>query len=258
MSFNFTLLLTSLVILTGIISLIDVAVLAKIRYKNNTRMPKVSEYARSFFPVLLLVWVIRSFIVQPYRVPTGSLEPTVLPGDFILVNQFAYGLRLPVLNKKLVNIGKPKRGDIVLFHWPVKPSVVFVKRLIGLPGDHVVYRNKTLTINGKVMSQRFLSNAFDTEPDQLPIKVEKKEENLAGLKHGIYVRPFGGMTGEVEVTVPKGGYFVMGDNRDDSDDSRVWGFVPERLLIGKAMRIWMSWDSDKHRVRWQRVGKIIG
>jgi len=190
-------------------------------------------------------------------VPTGSLEPTILPGDFIAVSQFSYGLRLPVLNYKIFKTWEPKRGDITLFRWPKQPSIVFVKRVVGVPGDHVVYRNKILTINGTIARQILLGHALDIEPEQVPIAVQIKLENLLGVKHKIFVRSQGGNVTSFDLVVPQGFYFMMGDNRDNSDDSRDWGFVPEQNLIGKALVIWMSWDSVRNRVRWHRIGTKI-
>ena len=258
-SIDFPLILSLLVILTGIIALIDALFLAKKRREQGKKkLPLVIEYSRSFFPVLLIVLLIRSFLIQPYRVPTGSLEPTIMPGDFIAVNQFAYGLRLPVLNYKIVPIGEPKRGDIALFRYPKDPKMIFVKRVIGLPGDHIVYKNKVLSVNGKTMRQYTLGKALDIEPTRgYPIPVLIKMEDFYGIKHEIYQFEQGGDYTSHNIVVPKGCYFMMGDNRDDSNDSRYWGCVPERNLVGKAFLIWMSWNSEKHGVRWHRIGKII-
>ncbi len=253
---NFAFSLTLLVFSFLIIILIDQLFFAKKRKISAQKQPLIVEYAHSFFWVLLIVWIIRSFIVQPYRVPTGSLEPTIAPGDFILVNQFAYGLRFPALNYQLVPVGEPKRGDIVLFYWPVDPNIVFVKRLIGLPGDHIVYKNKTLYINGKEMQQQDLGAGFDIESNE-NIAVIVKQENLDGIIHKINVLPQGGETGDIDITVPAGNYFMMGDNRDDSEDSRSWGFVPQENIIGKALFVWMNWDADNHRIDWKRIGTVI-
>lgn len=254
---DFPLILTSIVLITGIISLLDVAFLAKKRLASGKEQPRVIEYARSFFPVLLVVLLIRSFIVQPYRVPTGSLEPTVLPGDFIIVNQFAYGLRLPVINTKIVNIGEPKTGDIALFHWPKDPRILFVKRVIGTPGDHIVYKNKALTINDKVMSQKDLGMVLDDEYS-VSYPVELKEEQLPNnLTHKIFIHKDSNLDDGFDITVPEGNYFMLGDNRDNSGDSRIWGFMPEENLVGKALGVWMSWDSKNNRIRWERIGKAV-
>ncbi|EKE01677.1 MAG: hypothetical protein ACD_21C00073G0002 [uncultured bacterium] len=253
--FDVPFILTSLVLISGLIALIDILFFAKKR-SSHQKQPLVVEYARSFFPMLLLVWVIRSFLIQPYRVPTGSLEPTVLPGDFIAVNQFAYGLRIPVLNIKFFNVGEPKRGDIALFRYPKDPSMIYVKRVIGLPGDHVVYNNKTLTINGDRMWQTPFGMDLDLE-GKFPIPVQVRVEQLGTVSHKIFIRPGHKEWENIDVVVPQGSYFMVGDNRDGSADSREWGFVPEENLIGKAFGTWMSWDSDATKVRWNRIGKKI-
>ena len=253
---DFAFILTLCVLITGIISLIDILFWARKR-KKDAKQPIIIEYSRSFFPVLLIVLLIRSFLIQPYRVPSGSLQPTVLPGDFIAVSQFAYGLRLPVLNYKIIKIGEPKRGDIALFRWPDNPSIVFIKRVVGIPGDHIVYRNRILRINGKIADQKLIGSTLDIEPDSVPVPVQDKIENLLGVKHHIFLREVSGDMGTVDTIVPKGFYFMMGDNRDASDDSRYWGFVPEENLIGKALVIWMSWDGEDHNIRWHRIGKTV-
>lgn len=257
---NFQVTLTLAMFGTGIIVLIDRLFFHKKRVKQARVRPFVVENAYAFFGVLLLVWVIRSFLIQPYRVPTGSLQPTVAPGDFLVVNQFAYGLRFPIGNNKFFSVGEPKRGDIALFYYPVDSKVVFVKRVIGLPGDHIEFHHKVLYINGKKMPQTNLGNAIDDEPadegnPEQHIPVELKEENLEGIKHKIYMVDANTSLGaDFSVDVPAGNYFMMGDNRDYSSDSRVWGFVPESNLIGRAFRIWMSWDSITHRPRFDRIG----
>lgn len=255
--FNFPFILTLLVLLSGIISLVDFLVFSKRRQAVASKMPYIIELSRSFFPALLLVWIIRSFIIQPYRVPTGSLEPTVLPGDFLAVKQYSYGLRIPVGNQKIYNVGEPKRGDIALFYYPADTSKPFVKRVIGLPGDHIVYKNKTLTINGEEMRQQYLGKALNIEQDGGVSDVDQKIESLNGINHSIFVKSEIQDPVDIDVVVPEGYYYMMGDNRDDSSDSRAWGFVPERYLIGKAFGIWMSWDSMAHSVRWQRIGTAL-
>lgn len=260
---NFPATLTALVFGCGIIYLLDALWLRHARTAKNYPLPVIVEQARSFFWVLLLVWVIRSFIIQPYRVPTGSLQPTVKPGDLLVVNQFAYGLRFPVGNGTLIPIGTPKRGDIVLFYAPLNPGMILVKRLIGLPGDHIAYHDKVLTINGKSMPQTDIGATIDDEPavagmPEEHIPVMEREEDLDGLKHHIFVIPPEIVPGtDFETTVPAGHYFMMGDNRDNSDDSRSWGFVSDRFLIGKAFGIWMSWDSLTSHIRWNRIGQAI-
>lgn len=258
MIFNFTFYLTLAVLLTGIIALLDVLLWAKKRRYKGGKPFIIIDYSRAFFPVLLFVLIVRSFLIQPYRVPTGSLEPTILPGDFIAVSQFQYGLRLPVFNKKIISISEPKRGDIALFRWPPNPKIVFVKRVIGLPGDHIVYKNKVLYINGKKANQKYIGVGYDFghAPDDKR-RVLVYQENLNGVKHDIFIQPVGGEVQDYNITVPPGNYFMMGDNRDNSGDSRQWGFVPEGNLIGEAFGIWMSWDPVHHHVRWARIGKGV-
>ncbi len=243
----FELVLTVLVLFSGLLTLAGVI-------SKKWRLSKVIKTARSYFPVLLLVLVIRSFIFQPFTVISGSLEPTVLIGDYLAVNQSAYGLKLPVLHTKIFPMGEPKIGDIALFYYPSNPKLVFVKRVVGTPGDHVVYRNKELIINGQLMTQSDDGFGFDVEPDAPSQIMHKKIEDLNGIKHHIFVgdNAFGD---DIDVIVPEGHYFMMGDNRDDSDDSRHWGFVPEANLIGRAYRIIMSWDSGSKWFRFNRIGK---
>lgn len=252
--FDIPFILTSITLITGVVALLDVLFLVKKR--SDDKPPLLIEYARAFFPVFLLVLLIRSFLICPYKVPTGSLEPTVLPGEFLLVNQYVYGLRLPVFNTKIWSIGEPKRGDITLFRPPHDPSRPFVKRVIGLPGDHVVYRHKILTVNGNVMWQTPFGMDLTTEAD-LPVQVQVKLENLDQVTHKIFIRPGRKMWEDIDVVVPPHSYFMMGDNRDNSNDSREWGVVPEENLIGRAIVIWMSWDSTRSRVRFDRIGTRI-
>ena len=263
MTINFPLILASLTVFTGVIVVTDF-IITRFRRRKAGRArvaphtPITVEYARAFFPVLLIVFVIRSFFIQPYRVPTGSLEPTVIPGDFILVNQYEYGVRLPIWDKKLKKVSSPKRGQIALFYYPVNRRLTFVKRVIGLPGDKISYVNKQLSINGKPVPQKFLGYSMDYDNDGRAWKVAVYEENLNGVKHKIYIRPNIKGIDFYKLKVPKGHYFMMGDNRDNSEDSRYWGFVPEKDLIGRAMLIWMSWDSHAadwlNKIRWHRIG----
>jgi signal peptidase I len=255
---NFATTLTLLVLGTGLIALYDLLFLARHRREKNRPRPIVVENAYAFFGVLLIVWGIRSFLVQPYRVPTGSLEPTVMPGDLILVNQFTYGLRFPIMNIKLMNINEPKVGDITLFYFPRHPEILFVKRVVGTPGDHVVYKNKVLYINGKEAPQTTQGDTYDIEPDEIPLAAVQKTEDLNGVKHDILIHNDIGIEPQtIDVTVPPGMYYMMGDNRDNSDDSRMWGFVPERNIVGKAFIVLFSWDPILHRIQWDRMGKRI-
>lgn len=225
------------------------------------RQPWWLEYSASFFPVILAVFVVRSFVVEPFKIPSGSMIPTLLVGDFILVNKFDYGLKMPVWDKKLIPIGEPKRGDVVVFRYPKDESVDYIKRLIGLPGDTIAYENKQLTINGKPVPETAMPDFFDQDR----VSYSKQfEEDIDGRKNAILnspqVPPYI-MGAEdypfrqnctynaqgIVCKVPAGHYFMMGDNRDDSADSRYWGFVPEKNLIGRAFFIWMNF-SDLKRI----------
>lgn len=256
MNFNFELILFYAVLIAGVISLIDILFFARHR-KKDVKPMWVIDYARSFFPVLLLVFLLRSFLFEPFRIPSGSLEPTLLIGDFILVNKYDYGVRLPVAHQKIVDLHQPQRGDIMVFRYPANPSVDFIKRVIGLPGDHISYINKELTINGKKIPQTFLQNTQEFDGDNTTNDVKEYREDLLGVQHSIFVNPKRQSADFKDIVVPTGMYFVMGDNRDDSQDSRYWGFVPEKNIVGKAKMIWLSWDSSKTNMRWDRIGTII-
>lgn len=254
MNFNYELVLFYAILITGIISLLDLLFLSSKRKQKKQSL--LIEYARSFFPILLLVFSVRSFAYEPFRIPSGSLKPTLLIGDFILVNKFDYGVRLPIIHKKIISMGEPKRGDIVVFREPENESRDLIKRVIGVPGDHIHYKNKTLYINGNEIVQQF--DKYDTDQhsnlDGWP--VIQKTENLLGVQHGIYQIPVRN-SDDFAVIVPPGKYFMMGDNRDDSADSRVWGFLPEENIIGKATRVLVSFDSLRHPIRWNRMGERI-
>src|SRR6185312_1504123 len=241
MNFDFELLLTLAVFVTGFIALVDQIFFIRKRKQSAAKMPILIEYARSFFPILLIVLLLRSFLIEPFRIPSGSDKPTLLIGDFIAANKFTYGLRLPVLRTKILALNEPQIGDIALFRYPIDPSVNFIKRIIGTPGDRVSYINKVLYVNGKIAPQEWLGQTTDPDEAGQDWPVELKEENLAGIKHKIYVRP-DAPAQDFSVTVPAGYYFAMGDNRDDSSDSRYWGFVPEQNMVGKALIIWFSWS----------------
>lgn len=238
--------------LTGFIYLLDILFWEKKR-KPEQEPSKIIFYSRSFFPVFFLVLLLRSFLFEPFRIPTGSLEPTLHVGDFLAVNKFAYGFRLPVLEKKVIPVSTPKTADIAVFRWPPNPSFDYIKRVIGVPGDHVEYHNKVLTINGHEMKQKFIEYTTDESSGHA---VARYQEDLNGVKHDIYIRPDSEAV-DVDVTVPKGNYFMMGDNRDDSADSRFFGFVPDENLRGRASLIWMSWNGKTYMIRWNRLGKII-
>jgi signal peptidase I len=214
----------------------------------------VIDYARSFFPVLLLVLVLRSFLFEPFRIPSVSLEPTLLVGDFILVNKYDYGIRLPVLGKEIIPVGTPQRGDIMVFRYPLNPNVDFIKRVVGVPGDHITYENKTVYVNGEPAVQTHMG--VEDAPDRFMPR-ELKEENLFGVKHAIYLRDDVASDNLNDIVVPPHHYFMVGDNRDESSDSRTWGYVPEDNIVGKAFLIWFSIDTEHWQVRWDRIGKKI-
>lgn len=253
MSIDFELFLTLATVFTGVVFFIDVLFFARHR---QGEMSKLVEYSHSFFPVLLIVLLLRSFLVEPFRIPSGSLEPTLLPGDFVAANKFAYGLKLPVLHDKILAVGEPRAGDIAIFRWPLHPTVDLIKRVIGVPGDKISYVNKVLSINGVVQPQKDLGAVTDYDEQGNPIQLEKYEEIINGVKHDIYVNPRIPAQ-NIAVTVPANNYFMMGDNRDDSYDSRGWGFVPEDNLLGKAFVIWLSWNSHEHNLNWRRIGTLI-
>lgn len=258
MNFDFEKILFYIVLTCGLIALLDILFLARKR-KNDPakKMPIWVEHARSFFPVLFIVFCIRSFAYEGFRIPSGSLKPTLLVGDFILVNKYAYGFRLPVIHTKIASMSKPQRGDIVVFREVPTESRNLIKRVIGIPGDHVVYKDKTLFINGVEASQQFENYSTDQDDGSESWQVEVKQENLLGIKHGIYLIPSKG-DDDFDVIVPEGHYFMMGDNRDDSGDSRYWGFLQDKNIIGKATHVVVSFDDWKHPVRWERTGwKII-
>jgi len=218
--------------------------------------PVLVEYARAFFPVILLVFLLRSFLVEPFRIPSGSMMPGLLPGDFILVNKFTYGLRLPVINWKFLDIGSPRRGDVMVFRYPREPSVNYIKRVIALPGDQLAYRDKHLYINGQPIPQSPAGDYAYTDSGDRLLLAKRLVEQIDGKLHDILVNPDTG-SGSLEFTVPAGHYFVMGDNRDNSNDSRFWGPVPEQNVVGRAFLIWFSWDTVNGGVSWSRIGHSI-
>lgn len=276
MDFNFPAIMVSAVFITGVIWLLDAMLLAPKRRKaahaleaqgRNTaelfdakegllKEPVLVEYARSLFPVILAVLVLRSFLIEPFRIPSGSMMPTLLVGDFILVNKFSYGVRLPVINRKIIDIGEPERGDVMVFRYPKNPSIDYIKRVIGLPGDKVAYYKKQLFINGKPAKQDGQESYQGVGSGVSMSGAILLQEHLLGVNHDILIDESSG-TMEGEFTVPSGQYFVMGDNRDNSNDSRYWGFVPEENLVGKAFMVWMNWDSKADGVAWGRLGSSI-
>ncbi|OGT77759.1 MAG: signal peptidase I [Gammaproteobacteria bacterium RIFCSPLOWO2_02_FULL_52_10] len=287
MNFDFSALLLILTVVSGAIWAVDTWLLAPKRRGIPSQVigestaatePLIVEYARSFFPIFLIVLILRSFIVEPFRIPSASMMPTLLIGDFILVNKYDYGIRLPVLNAKILDNKAPKRGDIIVFRYPEDPSIPYIKRVIGVPGDQLEYRDKTLFINDVPMKQEIMG-AYYTEGTG---SVSWLNENLGTVEHEILINPYvysesillkgdkcsfeaisTDSNEQVKITVPEDSYFAMGDNRDNSRDSRCWGFVPEENLIGRAFFIWMNWRFDgiwnvpSWGMKFSRIGTII-
>jgi signal peptidase I len=249
-SFNLALVLTLLTAVSGVVILLE-----KFVWKRGASdspetgaLDTLIEYSRSFFPVLLFVLVVRSFVFEPFRIPSGSMMPTLLQGDFIFVKKFSYGLRLPVTETKVVETGEPERGDVIVFRLPSDPNINYIKRVIGLPGDSIVYENHRLTINGELVD---LQKAGDFT-NESPVFVEK----LGDDSHDILITTPRYRINEGRYEVPVGHYFVMGDNRDNSKDSRFIGAIPETHLVGEAVRIWMHMDGFS-MPRWDRIGMKI-
>lgn len=220
---------------------------------NGIKTTAVIEYIGSFFPVFLIVLIIRSFIVEPFRIPSGSMIPTLEIGDFIAVNKFAYGVKLPLNSYKVLETAKPQRGDVAVFKFPLDPKTPFIKRVVGLPGDVVLYKNKSLFINDKEITQVPVGTYVGGKSMRKYTGFKEKSEGLSEKRNSILIDP-DRYSADVQFEVPEGHYFVLGDNRDNSRDSRFWGFVPEKNLMGKAFFIWMNWDRG---INFDRVGKVI-
>ena len=267
---NFALILFILLVITGLVTLADKLVFSKRRAEGEAE-PWWIEYPKSFFPVILIVFMLRSFLVEPFKIPSSSMRPTLEVGDFILVNKFTYGIRLPIIEKKIVEINQPQRGDVLVFRYPQDPSLDYIKRVVGTPGDEVTYKDKKLTINGQpapqkadgtysyvegtlafVTTQRFVETFGDKPhtvanlPDAPPVSVGRVRA-FPGRENCVYNDS--GFT----CKVPAGQYFMMGDNRDNSEDSRYWGFVPDDHIRGKAFFIWWNWD-DVSSFAFKRIG----
>ncbi|MEY3201850.1 MAG: LepB protein [Pseudomonadota bacterium] len=252
---NFSLILFVLLVFTYVLWMAD-KLYFRVRRAPDAAEPWWVEYGAGFFPVILAVFVIRSFMFEPFKIPSGSMIPTLLVGDFILVNKYTYGIRLPIINKKVIALGDPQRGDVMVFRYPEDPSTDYIKRVVGLPGDKIAYQNKQLTINGEPVKTDELGTYLHTDRFYLS---QKFRETFGEHRHTVlndkeapayvpHVLNFphrenciynaSGVTCEV----PQGHYFVMGDNRDASSDSRVWGFVPDRNIVGRAFFIWMNFS----------------
>ena len=257
---NFALILFILLVITGAVTLADKLVFSKRRAEGEPE-PWWIEYPKSFFPVILIVFVLRSFLVEPFKIPSSSMRPTLEVGDFILVNKFTYGIRLPIVEKKIIEINQPQRGDVLVFRYPLDTSLDYIKRVVGVPGDEVAYINKRLTINGKAIATAQVPEFFDEDVMRY---FPQYEEQLGGAKHRLLnddARRSGVSESEVMefpnrqncrysaegviCKVPEGHYFMMGDNRDNSLDSRYWGFVPDKNIVGKAFFVWMNFGSLK-------------
>jgi signal peptidase I len=265
---DFSLVMFLLLLLTGGVWLLDRISLSRRRRKEASE-PWWVEYSKSFFPVILAVFLIRSFLVEPFKIPSGSMIPTLQVGDFILVNKFTYGIRLPIINKKIVELNNPRRGDVMVFRYPEDPSLDYIKRVVGLPGDVVEYRNKRLWINGVEQEHQADGEYNYVETGLNFVHTERNIEDLGGRKHSIIINPemptvrlnavaeFPGRDNcsydneMVRCKVPEGQYFMMGDNRDNSRDSRYWGFVPDNQIVGRAFLIWMNFSELK------RIGTLI-
>ncbi|MEK6787550.1 MAG: signal peptidase I [Pseudomonadota bacterium] len=274
MDIDFSLVLTLAVLITGLLWGFDASALKPIRVRRLRaaqaaaaeqgaslpaeaeqklmREPWLFETAHSFFPVLAVVWVLRSFLAEPFTIPSGSMLPSLEIGDYVLVNKFAYGVRLPVIGTEILPVGLPARGDVMVFKFPAQPSVNYIKRVVGLPGDRIESRGEVLFINGVESKRELLSQEPAIEPWQ-----QVWRENLLGVTHRtreeIGREPTGG---DWSYTVPAGHYFMMGDNRDNSNDSRFWGPVAEHLIVGKAFFIWMHKKPGLHLPSFDRNGSI--
>lgn len=270
---NFALILFILLLITGAVTLADKLIFSKKRAAGVPE-PWWIEYPKSFFPVILIVFMLRSFLVEPFKIPSSSMRPTLEVGDFILVNKFTYGIRLPILEKKIIEINQPQRGDVLVFRYPLDPTLDYIKRVIGVPGDEVSYKDKKLIINGKPASQKPDGTYSYLEGTLAFVTTQQFEETFGDKVHTVAnlpdappvsvgrVRSFPGRENCVynesgfTCKVPPGQYFMMGDNRDNSEDSRYWGFVPDDHIRGKAFFVWWNWD-DVSSFAFKRIGKGI-
>ena len=257
MIFDFPTVLVLMVFVSGLVWAVDSLFFAARRARSTPEdkrgLPIIVDYARSFFPIFLVVLVLRSFLVEPFRIPSGSMVPTLLVGDFILVNKFQYGIRLPVINKKIIELNTPQRGEVVVFRYPVDGTTPYIKRVIGLPGDRVAYRERKLWINEQLVVNVDVGSFVGVKSASMQTGSARFMEQLPGHAHDIITTPTAHAF-DWEGTVPPDSYFVMGDNRDNSRDSRFWGFVPDENIIGRAFFIWMNWD---HGPDLSRIGTRI-
>jgi len=250
LSINLALILTVLTLISGMVVALDKFFWGRDEAEGGGSLARQTlvEYSRSFFPVLLFVLVIRSFVFEPFRIPSGSMMPTLLQGDFIFVKKYSYGLRLPVSETKVVSTGEPERGDVVVFRLPADPSINYIKRVVGLPGDEISYERHRLVINGEQVD-------LQQHPEATPMQ-PRFVEQLGEREHEILIENASYMVRDGTYRVPEGHFFVMGDNRDNSRDSRFIGAIPETHLVGEAVRIWMHMDGLSWP-RWGRIGRKI-
>lgn len=260
---DFSLILVVLTIAMGGVWALDALVFRPRRAvpaeaEERPREPTLVEFSRSFFPIVLVVLLVRSFLYEPFRIPSSSMMPTLRVGDFIFVSKFSYGLRLPVLNTKVLELGTPARGDVAVFRLPSDPHTNYIKRIVGVPGDTVSVRDKRLWINGEPVQLDLLGESVDIECGGFWFSATEAAETIGDASHKIYISdqrdrdsPF------LDRPVPEGQYLVMGDNRDCSRDGRIIGYIPEGNLVGRAVRVWMNWDSEARRPLWNRIGDRI-
>ncbi|ODS64853.1 MULTISPECIES: signal peptidase I [unclassified Arenimonas] len=253
MKIDLALILTVLSAVTGLVWLVDRLAFAPKRRLMQAEGEEVAEpvlvdYARQLFPIIFIVLVLRSFLAEPFRIPSSSMMPTLLVGDFILVNKFTYGIRLPVANTKIIEMGSPARGDVVVFRYPgyspedERAGTDYIKRIVGLPGDRIAFRDQTLLVNGQPVAKQAAGVYIGSGQGRAMTGATQYEVDLGeGRKHLILEESrFSNPRAEGEWVVPEGHFFAMGDNRDRSEDSRWWGFVPEENLVGKAFVVWLN------------------
>ncbi len=269
MDFDFNLILVPVTLAFFVIWLFDRLVWKQRVQKGKGNESTLVSWAYDFWPVLAVVLIVRSFLIEPFNIPSESMVPTLQTGDFILVNKFDYGVRLPLFNTKVLNTGEPKRGDVAVFRYPVKPSINYIKRVVGLPGDTIAYLDGALTINGQTITREPLADMGDGEYEKFYRESLGEHSHMIRELSGVYSgsqAPFvntynngqymGRAGREWSLTVPAGQYFMMGDNRDQSADSRWWGFVPEANLSGRAFYVWMHKEPGFHLPTFSRNGTM--
>ncbi len=256
MTFSLELILVLATLVTGVIWLVWAVLRRRLSPERQQQMPWYVDYSRSFFPVLLIVLVLRSFVAEPFRIPSGSMMPTLLVGDFILVNKFSYGVRLPVTRTLILETGSPERGDVAVFKYPRNPAEDYIKRVVGIPGDLIEFQDRTLHVNGEPQTTEEVGTYEGVGSGRMMTGATVFREHLGETPHEILMwERSSGMSGSVRV--PEGHYFMVGDNRDNSNDSRMWGFVSEDLLVGRALFIWLNWDYTGGHWDFSRVGNRI-